>query len=180
MKIKTSDLKGAALDWAMTQCGDTHEQTLESLIEVEGTGVYKECKGVCSKMFEWSPVAGDTWEAIHGLYYAGEHEGPQQGIRAHGPTALIAAKRCYVRVKLGDEVDVPDEIVFTSEPDGMRHYLGELIDPGSCSVEFPNYVFLVANNDPYVWFNEYTGGRREYLVTEVTADEYAVLKKFLI
>jgi hypothetical protein len=28
----------------------------------------------------------------------------------HGPTPLIAAMRCYVASKLGDEVEVPDEL----------------------------------------------------------------------
>ena len=28
----------------------------------------------------------------------------------HGPTALIAAMRCYVASKLGDEVDIPNEL----------------------------------------------------------------------
>lgn len=28
----------------------------------------------------------------------------------YGPTPLIAAMRCYVASKLGDEVDVPDEM----------------------------------------------------------------------
>lgn len=30
--------------------------------------------------------------------------------RAHGPTPLIAAMRCYVAAKLGDECDIPDEL----------------------------------------------------------------------
>jgi hypothetical protein len=28
----------------------------------------------------------------------------------YGPTPLIAAMRCYVTSKLGDEVEVPDEL----------------------------------------------------------------------
>ena len=29
----------------------------------------------------------------------------------YGPTPLVAAMRCYVASKLGDEVDVPDELI---------------------------------------------------------------------
>ena len=29
---------------------------------------------------------------------------------SHGPTALIAAMRCYVSSKLGDEVEIPEEL----------------------------------------------------------------------
>lgn len=32
---------------------------------------------------------------------------------SYGPTPLIAAMRCYVASKLGDEVDVPDELLCT-------------------------------------------------------------------
>ena len=34
-----------------------------------------------------------------------------QEIKYSGPTPLIAAMRCYVASKLGDEVDVPEELV---------------------------------------------------------------------
>lgn len=30
----------------------------------------------------------------------------------YGPTPLIAAMRCYVASRLGDEVDVPDELIY--------------------------------------------------------------------
>ena len=33
------------------------------------------------------------------------------GFSASGPTALIAAMRCYVASKLGDEVEVPEELL---------------------------------------------------------------------
>jgi hypothetical protein len=31
--------------------------------------------------------------------------------KSYGPTPLVAAMRCYVASQLGDEVDVPDELV---------------------------------------------------------------------
>jgi hypothetical protein len=33
------------------------------------------------------------------------------GYLKYGPTPLIAAMRCYVASKLGDEVDIPDELL---------------------------------------------------------------------
>jgi hypothetical protein len=30
--------------------------------------------------------------------------------QGHGPTPLIAAMRCYVQSKLGDEVEAPEEL----------------------------------------------------------------------
>ena len=37
-------------------------------------------------------------------------ESYQGNIQQFGPTPLISATRCYVASKLGDEVDVPDEL----------------------------------------------------------------------
>lgn len=36
---------------------------------------------------------------------------PHVFFRSYGPTLLIAAMRCYVASKLGDEVEVPDELL---------------------------------------------------------------------
>lgn len=49
------------------------------------------------------PNGKDVWM---GRLYQG-----QRVIRSFGPTTLIAAMRCYVSSKLGDEVDVPDELL---------------------------------------------------------------------
>jgi hypothetical protein len=35
---------------------------------------------------------------------------PQKGIESYGPTPLIAAMRCYVASKLGDTIDIPEEL----------------------------------------------------------------------
>jgi hypothetical protein len=34
----------------------------------------------------------------------------KQNIQTDGPTPLIAAMRCYVASKLGDEIDIPEEL----------------------------------------------------------------------
>lgn len=43
--------------------------------------------------------AGNAWSAVS-----------LTGQVAFGPTALVAAMRCYVASKLGDEVDIPEEL----------------------------------------------------------------------
>lgn len=48
-------------------------------------------------------VKFDTWRAW--VNYP-----DQDAVCATGPTPLIAAMRCYVASKLGDEVEVPDEL----------------------------------------------------------------------
>jgi hypothetical protein len=92
MKVKTSELRGAALDWAVDYCEEDSTQYQYSrdwsqggpLIEREGIDLYQ----------------SGCWAAEMG----GTH-------RQEGPTPLIAAMRCYVASKLGDEVDVPSELV---------------------------------------------------------------------
>lgn len=47
------------------------------------------------------PIEDGPWAAsVKGLDYG-----------ATGPTALIAAMRCYVCLKLGDTIEIPDELV---------------------------------------------------------------------
>ena len=113
MKIKTSELKDIALDWAVTSI-----EKPEAL------------------RWGW-----DSWRdarrnsPVNGYYPYRWHQNWNQGgpiierefmiIRPHeegwqavldlcertGPTPLIAAMRCYVASKLGDEVDVPEELL---------------------------------------------------------------------
>jgi Protein of unknown function (DUF2591) len=100
MKIKTSELTGAALDWAVASYADKHV-TIGDI-----------CWGNYSPSTDWAQggpiiemhisrledLSDDGWEAC-GF-----------GFVAYGPTPLIAAMRCFVASKLGDEVEIPDEL----------------------------------------------------------------------
>jgi hypothetical protein len=108
MKTKTSELTGAALDWAvakclgvdyisflnMHQCGHFHFSTDWAqggpIIERESIDVLRDPNG----------TAG--WGAR--VYIS------RRDVWCYGPTPLIAAMRCYVASKLGEEVEVPDEL----------------------------------------------------------------------
>jgi hypothetical protein len=108
--IKTNELTGAALDWAVAKCegmlaapwlwGDEQEVLMRykfstnwaqggPLIEREkiNTSIY-------TGFMQWRATmnTGKTIES--------------------GPTPLIAAMRCYVASKMGDTVDVPDELTL--------------------------------------------------------------------
>ena len=112
--MKTSELTGAALDWAVAKCEG---------VEVwrEPDGIYLCEGGEVGFMFrpstDWSqggPIiereridvryTGQLWGATLRL---NEYEEPDEWF---GPTPLIAAMRCYVASQLGDEVEVPDEL----------------------------------------------------------------------
>lgn len=105
--MKTSELKGAALDWAVAKCEGfdrtEHWQPRFStdwaqggpIIEREGMDVDRapnECK----------------WYAHLFTFSGGEI---QQHFMTNGPTPLIAAMRCYVASKLGDTVEIPTELI---------------------------------------------------------------------
>ena len=53
---------------------------------------------------------GDGHEWIASLW---DYETEDWRLHTTGPTPLIAAMRCFVASKLGDEVDVPDELLCT-------------------------------------------------------------------
>lgn len=150
MKIKTSELTGEALDWAVAKCEGNH------ITFADGTGHAP--AGTPSGQWEmyssnWSqggPIlesasitiirANDDYEKDaqgfttlkrvpvwfaecdqwvgHSLCtsYEGECMEPTfmigEGGGYYGPTPLIAAMRCYVASKLGDEVEIPDELTL--------------------------------------------------------------------
>jgi hypothetical protein len=113
MKIKTSELTGAALDWAVAACEGYAGIALQErtntdwyspstnwaqggpIIDREEIGIKRNAP--CSD--------GRKWEASGSITAKGA------GYRfAYGPTPLIAAMRCYVVSKLGDTVDIPEEL----------------------------------------------------------------------
>ena len=127
MKIKTSKLTDAALDWVVSkcltggeifQCGRVAHQVV--LHSVSGTTApyFMKDSGVIRCAFEpsedWAqggPIIERENIALYphgdGTYEAEVFLNPKRGA---GPTPLIAAMRCYVASKLGDEVEVPDEL----------------------------------------------------------------------
>lgn len=126
--IKTSELSGAALDWAVA--------TLEKLPVRRypmGPGTvpywvfddayppkvpYQAIGKSYSPSANWDQ-GGPIIEREGVGIWPSEREGNkgQWGARmlnthiAYGPTPLVAAMRCFVASKLGDQVDVPDELV---------------------------------------------------------------------
>lgn len=107
MKIKTNELTGAALDWAVAKC--------------EGTGTYFDANNVerrtplsgYAPSIDWSqggPIIEREGIAVSPEIDCIRWYGSANGFFLDGPTPLIAAMRCYVASKLGDEVEVPEEL----------------------------------------------------------------------
>ena len=123
MKVKTSELTGAALAWAvfvlegrasdMTQARNAFE-----LCKQRG-GVVRGHKPLFAPHLNWDQ--GGPIIDREGICLKKGHSGwwiaklldvnDEEHFVIVAPTPLIAAMRCYVMSKLGDEVDVPDGLM---------------------------------------------------------------------
>ena len=126
--MKVSELQGAALDWAVANCegelsqhgGQVHlveskvrfyEDTLDIQYTpstdwaqggpiIEREGIALDCLRTCFVI--------DSWIAASEMVREGDYDSPV--IKFTGPTPLIAAMRCYVANKMGDEIELPEEL----------------------------------------------------------------------
>jgi hypothetical protein len=105
MKIKTDNLTDHALDWAVAKCeGFTDE------VERSGWAWHPSWYNPSTDWQEGGPIierekitlewTGEDWMGY--IWYDNEY---------FAPTPLIAAMRCYVASKLGEEVEIPDELI---------------------------------------------------------------------
>ena len=135
MKIKTQDLIGPALDWAVATClAQVHDGAMLNGTVMHGlwiSGLFTD-PNYWIRVDEFSPSTRwsqggpiieregidvftekktpESWVASIARYQNG---GRLVGWRIHqyGPTPLIAAMRAYVVSKLGDEAEIPEELL---------------------------------------------------------------------
>ena len=121
MKIKTAQLIDAALDWAVALARD--ESVRVELGRVRfALSQFTNDYDLYSPSTDWAQ-GGPIIDNIKGLqfkHWLGSKPGTCCEAHIHnyegdwvqfGPTTLIAAMRCYVDSELGDEVDVPEELL---------------------------------------------------------------------
>jgi len=112
--MKTSELQGAALDWAVAKCeGIELSNGCYNRLLVDGRmSAGQKMLTPYDPSTSWAqggPIierericlidqGGDYWQALWGWK------------ESFGPTPLVAAMRVYVASKLGDEVEVADEL----------------------------------------------------------------------
>jgi hypothetical protein len=105
MKLKTSELQGAVLDWAVAKC-----EVGDAINEIDDPHFYSTDWALAGPIIEREGITvrrytDALWDASIGrLDYV-----------ADGPTPLVAAMRCYVASKFGDDlvlfkVEVPNEL----------------------------------------------------------------------
>ena len=125
MKIKTCNLIGKPLDWAVAKARGckpqfnmvSHGQTWRGWWITAGT-----YNPMGSPSTDWSqagpiieresmrltPDQGATY--VDCVWFAGSANEDGDEFNGEGPTPLIAAMRCYVASKLGNEIDIPEEL----------------------------------------------------------------------
>lgn len=129
--IKTSDLAGAVLDWAVAQCEGEPIRFDPMAIGADSIGpqywIWDERRGMGAYRFlriggsynpsrNWTlagPIiererivfldssSGVFWDARYTKTFSASP------VIMRGPTPLVVSMRCYVAAKLGDAVDVP-------------------------------------------------------------------------
>jgi hypothetical protein len=134
--VKTSDLTGAALDWAVGVVesaklieGGRLEWTVGELSVVYTPGMENNPRNLQNRGYGWCPSSewrqgGELLEKYHisfheyaeGKVSASVNEYPWKGARSRGdwkvgPTRLIAACRAIVASKVGHVVNVPRELL---------------------------------------------------------------------
>jgi hypothetical protein len=111
MKIKTKDLTGAALDWAVAKC-ENSDTSIEHFIAMHSHYAYDH--GTFDYSTNWAqggPIIEREGITLRCGLHGWDAELEEFDAISHGPTALIAAMRCYVASKLGDEVDIPEGLL---------------------------------------------------------------------
>ena len=118
MKIKTKDLIGPALNLAVALCkgkGIEFEDPSDPWLTVDG--IADQPLHSYTPSLDWHQGGPIIEQEISELY---EHKQlecwaakSKAGDVRYGPTPLTAVMRCYVASKLGDEAEVPDELVET-------------------------------------------------------------------
>ena len=108
--MKTSELIGPSLDWAVAKCegvqlwrsgmfGKVCVPTDDTVDFYSPTTDWAQGGPIIEREKITTSDALDAWAAGY------------RGTLTHfGPTPLIAAMRCYVASKLGDEVEIPKEL----------------------------------------------------------------------
>ena len=111
--MKTSELAGSALDWAVMKCEYPNNSVaffneLRALHPLHASFYYSTNWAQGGPIIERERIcpcpsasaAGSPWSVTD---LSGH-------VTRFGPTPLIAAMRVYVASKLGDEVEVPEEL----------------------------------------------------------------------
>jgi hypothetical protein len=112
--MRTENLQGAALDWAVAKCeGVSVENVNDGITKC----LLMSMGGRFSPSTNWAqggPIIEREeltlschWQRPYAIKVLADEKRVVQG---NGPTPLIAAMRCLVASRLGDTIDLPEEL----------------------------------------------------------------------
>jgi hypothetical protein len=130
MKVKTSEMQGPTLGWAVAliehpewkeqgflevfphdlsfEDGASHITYTPPTDWAQGGPIIEREKITLEHLYGAGDTGADVWVAM--LTCEDKKFGGVECFEEQGPTALVAAMRCYVASKLGDEVEIPEEL----------------------------------------------------------------------
>lgn len=126
MLVETIELKGRALDWAVSEIEYARMEAEGEPIKEWAREAAQTNPGPWSTDWLWGGpiIEREEIEVIRGndlIFPKGNEKGEYseplwlascKGSRKfHGQTPLQAAMRCYVAIKLGEEVEIPDGLM---------------------------------------------------------------------
>lgn len=127
IKVKAGDLTGVALDWAVAKCEGWTLRTGKSSWFGDDPWFERKDEGSTHRLAIWRRNYSANWKLAGPIIEREQvqidpltrHRCKNSEWQAQvwcsfsvatGPTPLIAAMRCYVAAKLGDEIEVPVDL----------------------------------------------------------------------
>ena len=114
MKIKTSELIGPALDWAVQEIEYQRMVAEGEHVKQWALDDHRAGASINPYSTDWlwgGPILEREGISICRMTSDWSAAYNPSGTPQDGPTPLIAAMRCYVSNRLGNEVEVPEELL---------------------------------------------------------------------
>jgi hypothetical protein len=111
--MKTSELKGTALDWAVAKC-EEFEVPSDWLLPEYNPSTNWQLSGAIIERERISIENAEGLYWVAAITYADREYGGVIRAEEQGDTPLEAAMRCYVASKLGNEVEIPEGLHETT------------------------------------------------------------------
>ena len=118
--VNTQDLTGVALDWAVAQAAGVDaaisrvypngSRSVVTFCSDEGEGMDGRCYCPSEHPGDGQPIIERELIGTMPVSDAWWRAGDVDGANGFGPTALIAAMRCYVAAQLGPVIEIPEEL----------------------------------------------------------------------
>lgn len=114
--MRTCDLIGRSLDWVVAKCQGVPITLVSNAVYYKNFDTFIPYNPSTNASLAYPIIEYDEIECKRdsvGNSWANLYISPDKPAQGH--TALIAAMRCYVASKMGDEVEVPEELMPSND-----------------------------------------------------------------